>query len=141
MWAIAAILVKFAVDANSFSKILSYESWGIGLGGIMLYLLFPSIRNAFHGSIKTVRKIALGIMFINEGLFILSKSLTFFAYSIGPVALVSIVGNTQAFYGIFFGLILTAVAPTVFKEEIDKTSVITKVAFVLLLFAGICLIY
>src|SRR5205085_1653247 len=121
MWAISAILIKFAVEANSFSKILSYESWGIGLGGIILYLLFPSVRNAFHESRKNVRRVALGVMFINEGMFVLSKSFTFFAYSIGPIALVSIAGDTQLFFGILFGLLLTAIAPNIFKEGIDRT--------------------
>src|SRR5205085_12378759 len=98
MWAVSAILIKFAVEANSFSKILSYESWGIGLGGIILYVLFPSIRSAFHESYTSVRRVALGVMFINEGMFVISKSLIFFAYSIGPVALVSIVGSAQVFF-------------------------------------------
>ena len=31
IWAASAILIKFAIDANSFSKILSFESWGIGV--------------------------------------------------------------------------------------------------------------
>lgn len=78
MWAISAVLIKFAINANSFSKILSFESWGIGLGGLILYLFFPNIRNAFNESIRTVRKRALGIMFANEGIFVLGKSITFF---------------------------------------------------------------
>jgi drug/metabolite transporter (DMT)-like permease len=140
LWAIAAILVKFTIETNSFSKILSYESWGIALGGIMLYVLFPSMRNAFSESIKTIRRLALGVMFVNEGMFVLSKSLTFFAYSIGPTALVSTVGNTQIFFGILYGLVLTAIAPTIIKEDIERASLIKKVAFASLLFLGIWLI-
>src|SRR6185437_8834026 len=100
LFASASVLIKFAIDATSFAKILSYESWGIGVGGVILYLFFPSIRKAFNEIIRTVRKRLLGIMFLNEGIYVLSKSLSYFAYSIGPVALVSVVGSTQVLFGI-----------------------------------------
>lgn len=141
MWAISAVLIKFAINANSFSKILSFESWGIGLGGLILYLFFPNIRNAFNESIRTVRKRALGIMFANEGIFVLGKSITFFAYSIGPAALVSIVGSTQVFFGILYGLLLTLVVPHLIKEDLSKDSLPKKIIAAGILFAGLYLVY
>lgn len=141
MWAVSAILIKFALEANSISKIVSYESWGITIGGILLYVAFPTIRKAFIESITTIEKKILGVMFFNEGVFVLTKCLTFLAYSLGPVALVSILGSTNVFFGILYGLILSVLAPKVFKEEGAKDKLLKKVVATILLFIGIVLIY
>jgi drug/metabolite transporter (DMT)-like permease len=141
MFASAAVLIKFAINATSFSQILSYESWGIGLGGVILYALFSFIRKAFNEMITTVGKRILGIMFLNEGIYVLSKSLSYFAYSIGPVALVSVVGSTQVFFGILFGWLLTLFLPHIFNEKIGKKDLLNKIGLAILLIFGIILIY
>lgn len=141
MFASAAVIIKFAIKATSFAQILSYESWGIGLGGVVLYLFFPFIRKAFNEIIRTVRKRILGIMFLNEGIYVLSKSLSYFAYSIGPVALVSVVGSTQVFFGILFGWIFTLLYPHIFNEKIGKNDLMRKAVLAIFLILGIVLIY
>lgn len=141
IWAISAILIKFAINANTFPKVLSYESWGVGIGGVILYLTFPTIRNAFHKSFRTVRKLALGVMFINEGVFVFSRGLVYYAYSLGPAALVSVIGGVQVFYGIILGLLLTLTLPKLFKEDVSIKSLKRKVLFAIILFLGIYLVY
>lgn len=140
MWAISAILIKFSINETSFTQVLSYESWGLGLGGLLLYAFFPSIRNSFNYSIKTVRKTALVIMFGNEGLFVFGKSLQFFAYSLGNAALVSIIGSTQVFIGIIVGIVLTIFLPHIIKEDITKTILVKKLALAVVMFIGLVLI-
>jgi len=140
MWSISAILMKFVVNKNSFAEVLSYESWGLGLGGIVLYLFFPLVRKAFNESIRTVRKKALVIIFSNEVLFVFAKALRFFAYSIGITALVSAVGSTEVFMGIFIGIILTIFAPHILKEDISKRTLLKKGALSLVMFAGLILV-
>ena len=140
MWALSAILMKFSISENSFAEVLSYESWGIGIGGIILYTFFADIRNSFNTSIKTVRKLALGIMFSNEALYVLGKSLTFFAYSLGPAALISIIGSTQVFMGIFMGLLITIIAPQIVKEDIAKKTLLRKILLSCVMFVGLILV-
>lgn len=141
MFASAAVIIKFAINATSFSQILSYESWGIGIGGVILYILFPLIRKAFNEIITTVGKRILGIMFLNEGIYVLSKSLSYFAYSIGPVALVSVIGSTQVFFGILFGWTLTLLLPHIFNEKVARKDLLKKVGLAIILVFGIILIY
>ena len=141
MWAVAAILIKFALDANSFAKILSFESWGLGIGGTILYFGFSSIRDAFHESIRTVRRRALGIMFANEGIFVIAKSINYFAYSIGPAALVSVVGSTSVFFGILYGLVLTLFVPKLIKENILTEEMSKKLFAAIMLISGLWLVY
>lgn len=140
-FAFANIILKFAITADSFTKIFSYESWGIALGGLILWLVFPTVRKAFLKTTKTVGTKVLGIMFLNEFIFIISKVITFLAIALGPVALVSVLGGTQVFYGILYGFILTIVAPKIFHEDISKGGLTKKIILMSLMFAGIWLIH
>ncbi len=141
LWAASYILVKFTISANSFSKIVSYESWGLFIGGASLFIIFPVVRKAFFESAKTVRKGTLGVMFMNEAFFIAAKSLTFLALASGPVALVTVLGGTQVFYGILLGLVLTLAFPLIFKEDMSAKGLLRKIIFAGILFAGIWLIH
>ena len=141
MWAAAAVLIKAAIDANSFAKILSYESWGLGLGGMVLYALFRGIRDAFNASIGTIRRRFLAVMFLNEGVFVLAKSITYYAYSIGSASLVSVVGSTSVFFGILYGVVLTLLIPTYIKEDISRRNLVRKGIAALVLFVGVWFVY
>jgi bacterial/archaeal transporter family protein len=136
-WASGSVLFKFVVDVNTFSKVVSYESWGIALGGLFLYVLFPSIRSAFHKTMKTVSKKTLIILFFNEGMYVISKLFAFLAMSLGSVSLVSIVGSTSIFFGILYGWILTLLYPKVFQENISKEGLFKKIGFSIIVFLGI----
>lgn len=138
--AISAVLMKFAINKNSFADVLAYQSWGVGLGGVALYIFSSKIRIAFKNTIKTVRKIALGIMFFNEFVFVIGRSLTYFAFSLGSTALVSVLEGTQVFYGVFYGMLATIFIPRVLKENISKTTTTKKILFSIILFLGIWLI-
>jgi len=141
MWATSNVIFKFVIDINSFSKVVAYESWGLGIGGLLLYLFFPRIRTAFLHSIKTVRKLALGVIFFNEGVFVVGKLLTFLAVSMGPVSLVSVIGSTQVFFGVFYGFVLAKIAPSTFEEDISRKGMLKKLLFATLIFFGIFLVY
>lgn len=141
MWAFAGVLIKFAINANSFSKILSYESWGIGIGGLILFLVFPQIRNAFLKNIKSIKKRTLNVLFINEVIFVMAKAITFLAYSLGPVALVSLLGGVQVFFGIIYGFVLTLLFPKLFNEDIRSKTLIKKGILACLVLFGIMLLY
>lgn len=140
MWALAGVLIKFAINANSFTKILPYESWGIGIGGLILFLLFPSIRNAFLKSLKNLKKSTINVLFVNEVIFVLGKAVTFLAYSLGPVALVSVIGGTQVFFGLIYGFILTTLFPKLFDEDLKKETLIKKGFLACLVVLGIYLL-
>ena len=140
MTAISSVLIKFAIDTTSFSQVLSYESLGIALGGLLVFILFPGIRKAFIANIKIVKRKTVKIIFINEGLFVLAKSLGFYALVLGPVALVTVLSGTQAFFGIIFGFTLTKLFPKLFKEDISSGGIIKKMGFAVLIVVGIALL-
>ncbi len=140
IWAGSLVLFKFVADENQFVALLPYESWGLALGDLILYLFVPSIRNAFHQNIKTVSRTALGYLAVNETIFVAAKLLGLTAVALGPVALVSVLGSTQIFFGVVLGVILTTLAPTIFKEDISRRNLARKGILALVMFGGILLV-
>ena len=140
LYSIAAILIKFTINANSFTKLIIYESWGIAIGGLLLYSFYINVRKAFNESFRMVGTRILGIVFLNEVMFVFAKAIQVLAITIGPVALVSILGSTQSFYGILYGILLTFFAPQIFKEDLRKESIIKKILISLIMLSGVYLI-
>lgn len=142
IWALSAVLMKFTIHTSEFAHILTYESWGIALGGLILFLFVPVIRRSFISTQKQLHKKVLAVMFSNEGLFVLAKSLAFYAYLIGPVSLVSVVGGSvQVFFGIILGTVLTLFFPTIFKEDISRNNISKKIVFGAVICVGMWLVY
>ncbi len=138
--AINTILIKYALNLNSFKAIASWESIGLSLGGMSIYLIIPPIRKAFHRSLRTIRKRVFSIIALNDLLFIIGKLFFFFSFSKGAVALVKILESTQVFFGIFYGILLNAAYPAIFKEKITRQSLTGKLIAALILLEGIILI-
>ena len=141
IWAASAILMKYVLTVYTFSQVLAYESWGIAFGGLILWLFFRSYRAAFLKSVKNIRANTLGFLAVNELVYIVAKSLTFFAYTLGPVSLVSVLGTSQTFFGIAYGYILAFLAPKIFKGEREGLSIVYKFELAALLFVGVWLVY
>lgn len=139
-WASAYVLFKFVVGTNSFATVISYEGFGIGVGGFILYHFFPSIKNAFQSISKTIKARVFLFIVINEGIFLLSRLLTYWAISKGPVALVNVVGGTQVIFAILYGFILTMIAPKIFKESISFKGLSKKIIFAILVLIGLWLV-
>lgn len=137
MWALAYVLFKFVIETNSFIKVISYEGLGMGVGGFILYHFFPSIRRAFDKTNKKVRRRVLYFIAINEGIFLVSRLLTYLAISKGPVALVGVVGGTQVIFAIVYGFALTKIAPKIFQENITKKGLYKKIAMAALVLVGL----
>ena len=138
-WASANVLFKFVVSSENFSQLIAYESWGIALGGVIIYCCFPTVRSAFHKIKNSISKRALGFILINEVIFLIAKLLAFFAISLGPVSLVTIVGSTQVFFGIFYGWLLGALNWKIGQENISTFAMVKKLSLSVLGFAGIWL--
>jgi uncharacterized membrane protein len=140
IWSSSVVLFKFVSGENNFAALLPYESWGLALGDLILYLFVPTIRRAFHANIKHVSRRALGYLAVNETIFVAAKLLTLTAVVLGPVALVSVLGSTQVFFGVVLGVILTTLAPTIFKEDISRQNLARKAVLALVMFGGIVLV-
>jgi len=138
--ALSSIFIKVAMDSESFALSLAYEGWGLGIAGIAAALLFPEMRRAFSKNLAAMPSVAFAIIGFNELLTVAAKWVGFFAFSIGPVALVSVVGGVQVFYAIIIGYLLAVFAPVIATEDISKGSIVKKIAAIILV-VGLRLIY
>lgn len=127
VWSTAFILIKMASVEVSIQALLIYESFGVMLGATALFLLMPGLRRALVGSLKVLKPSGFGLVIFNECLYLGGKALTYIAVALGPVAIVSVLGSTQIFYGLLLGIILTLILPKVFKEDLTKEGIVKKI--------------
>lgn len=136
----AAIIIKFTSHQTSFASVLTYEGWGIGLGGLMLLILLSTIRTSFYESVRTATPNLLAIITLNKAVFMLSKATSFYAILLGPVAIVTLLADIQVLYGLLLGILLTYLAPNFFSEDTGLYQLKAKVAPFLGIFIGIYLL-
>jgi len=139
--ALAAAATKFSINSNSFVNFIILEGWGLGFGGILIYIFSSRVRDAFWENFKTASKKVFGIIGLNETLTVFEKWVSFFALSIGPVALVSVVGGIRIFSAIAIGYLLTILAPSVIREDISKGLLARKIIAAAILIVGLYFIY
>lgn len=140
LWGTSVVLFKFVVENYDFAQVVSYESFGLAIGGLILFLFVPSLRHSFIHSARTIRRAAFGMIFVNESMFVVAKLLNFWAVTLGPVALVSVLGSTQIFFGILLGWLLTTFAPAIISENTSQGTLMKKASLAAVLFAGIWLV-
>lgn len=137
LFALIGVLLKFSSSDSTFSQIISYESFGMGIGGVLLFIFNKTVRRAFLKSRKQVFKKALPVIIVNEILFVAAKSFGYYAFVIGPVVLVSVISNVQVFFGLLFGILLSHFLPTHFEEDLAYETIMQKAGAALLLFIGL----
>jgi drug/metabolite transporter (DMT)-like permease len=140
LFALSAVVIKFAGNIESFAALLVYQSWGVALSGLVLFAVYKGARTAFLESLRSVGRSTMAVMFGNETLYLIGKALTFFAITLGPVALVGVLEGTQVFYGFFFGIVLTLLFPKVFHENLDKKVVTKNLLLSTVLLCGVWLV-
>ena len=137
---ITSVLFKFVSEDHRFWDTVAYEAQGNGVAGITLMLFAPVIRKSFLSTLRVIRRRALGIILLNESFVQAAKGASFRAISLGPVALVRVIGSTQVFIGILIGWILTVTVSSVFKEDISRSSLTRKLSFASMMFVGVVLL-
>lgn len=140
LWALPYIFIKYVSTSITFPSLIAYESFGVFIGGLSLYFVIKRIKKAFIETVRKIKKPVLGLVFLNESLFLGGKSLTYLAVTLGPAALVSILGSAQIFIGILFGVALTLIMPRIFKEDLARKSLLKKAFLGILAFVGVILV-
>ena len=133
--------INLAINKATFFEVITCQGWGMGLGGLVLLLFIPQVRRAVSENMETVRLCVFSTVVLNESLTVFAEWIIFFAYSIGPAALISVVGGTQAFYAIILGVVLTLAFPAVFGEDTSKGSLVRRLLAAVILIAGLYFVY
>lgn len=138
--ALSYVLFKFAVEEVPFWDALPYEGFGIALGTLAI-LSFKNNRDKIVSKSRKLPKKVFGYMSLNEVLFLSSRYVAFYATSLIPVSLVSILYGFQPLFLLIFGTILSIWFPHIIKEVISKETIAIKIAATLLIVSGLYLVF
>ena len=137
MWAPMVVIFKLIALEENFWDSVVYNSFGIGIGAIILQVY------AKTGTIKGMRSITTstwGVVITNELLYLFARILQFYAVLIGPTALVSVVGGIQPLFALVIGLALSKWVPQIIKEDTKKGTVVLKLVAIAIIFVGVVFI-
>jgi drug/metabolite transporter (DMT)-like permease len=138
--AIRSLAIAQLPTPPPLGSVVFYQGIGQGIGAVLIYALFPPYRRALNRSVMEMRKWALGILLVSESMFLASEALRNQALTLGPPALVNVVGGVQTFYAILVGWLLTTIAPTIFRESITRRDLVRKAFLSVILFIGLALV-
>lgn len=141
LYGVVSILFRSVVRDGSvgFWGVLSYEYIGKGIGGLAL-LAIPQIRVSIGRQMKMIKKSA-GILVVNDALGIAAQTAEAFALTLATVPMVNVVGAVQPFMTLTEGLVLTLFFPHIIREDIRKIVVAHKLISIVLIFAGLYLVF
>lgn len=131
-----SILFKYVAIQQNFWDSLAYEFMGSGLG-VLALLLFQRNRKAATEEGARVGANLWAILITNELIYAAGLVSAFYAVSLASPALVAVLGGTQPFFVLIFGLILSVWFPHVVKEDIRGSTIIQKVVAIAIIFAGV----
>ncbi|MBI2143196.1 EamA family transporter [Candidatus Woesearchaeota archaeon] len=136
----AVFLLKLAAPIGAFSVFLL-----IGIGNFiaaLALLTLPIARRNIRASIPKVTR-AGWLVFLGE--YALSVIITgvFFVLAVvyGPVVLVSAIYGSHVVLIFAFAAALTILAPKLMKEELDKRALFQKITALVMVVAGVLLLY
>lgn len=136
----ALVLFKLGVNSIGFWQALPYESFGLGIGALLIFL-YPSNTKFIISKTRKMRKKAFLLMTIEEGVYITARYAKYFAASLIPASLVSALVGTQSLFALLYGIILSLYAPNIAKEVLSKQNIGTKVVSIVGMFIGLYFIF
>jgi drug/metabolite transporter (DMT)-like permease len=139
MYGLIGILFRFVSKDASFWTVLGYEYVGSGMAGIALFLI-PKVRESIRrqsGELKS----SLGILTVNEIIAVIAQMSEAYAVTLVAVPLVNMVGGIQPLLTLVIGIVLSTWFPHLIKEDIHKVAVAHKLISIIIIFAGLYLVY
>lgn len=136
--ALEVVLYKYLFEGMSWSTAFVWSNIASFIAVIPL-LLWPATGRAIRGS---------WVQFKKQGhIFVVEELLTFagagamtYAIALAPVTLTQSIGALQPFFVLLYAVILGRALPGIFKERIDRGSLLKKSFFFIMMIAGVILI-
>ena len=139
MYSCVLILFRFVVREAGYWTTLSWQYIGIGVGAIAL-LFLGRIRKSIKEGVGQLKS-SLPLVSANNGIALVADMSGSYAISLVSVPLVTIIGGIQPLIVLIYGLVLSLWFPKIIREDIRKSTIIQKVASIILIFIGLYLAY
>lgn len=140
-FAIQSVLFKFVTEDYGFWVASFWEHLGLGLLGLLIFLLVKSFRTDFLKTLNQSGPTLLSLNFTNESLTIIGNLLTGYAIVLGSVAQVSLVASYQPVFVFVFGVIGVYLFPEIFEEDLSKKALFQKIICICVITLGSVIFY
>lgn len=140
LYAVSLVLYKFGVEEIPFWHTLPYEGLGMALGALTVYL-YGNNGKTFLREMKRFRKKGYFLLSLNESIYVSARYVTYFALSLISASLVNILLGLQPLFALICGIILSIWFPKILTEVINKKVLFQKIISIVLIFAGLYLIF
>ncbi|MBR9682047.1 MAG: DMT family transporter [Candidatus Aenigmarchaeota archaeon] len=137
-FAASIVLVKYSLDTLSMTSNTTFFWFALGNFALIPIFFFMSKKSLFK-VIKKSPKVLLYVCF-SEPIAITGRYVLFTAASLGPITLISALGQTQMFFVLLFAIAVTMLWPKIIKEKINKKEIIEKLIGITLVFIGSVLV-
>lgn len=136
LFATEGFLFKYGTANRSFWTGAFYQYSGLALTGLVVAIVSRKFRQNFWILFRANKQMIFTVSLLNEAISISAFMLYNYAVLLAPLALVALVSNTQPFFVIAFGIILTLFFPKLGKESITKRHLIQKIICTAVIFTG-----
>ncbi len=136
-FAAEGFLFKYGATNYGFWDGVFYQYSGMALAGLVVAIISKRFRDNFMMVFRANVHSILTISLLNEAITIAAFMTYNYATLLAPLALVTLASiNTQPFFVILFGIILTVFFPALGKETITRRHLAQKIACVAIIFLG-----
>ncbi len=139
--ALSGVIFKYVTIENNFWVSSFWEYLGLGITGVLIYILVPKYRNEFHFMNKSGGKKIFFLNIFSEFLTIAGNLLTNYALLLAPVTLVYLVGSFQPAIVLILAILGTKFLPHVVKEDISKENLKMKFLATIIMLVGTLLLF
>jgi hypothetical protein len=141
LFALSCFLFKyFAIETDTYWALLFWENIGFVICAFIFFFFVKNYRRSFLTLVKTAGSKIIAFNFTNEVFAITGKFVLNYASLFIPLALAMLATGFQPFFIFIWGIFLTLFFPRFFKEDISRSLLIQKFAFISIIFIGICLL-
>lgn len=134
--AISGVIFKYVTVSNDFWVSSFWEYLGLGLTGLLIFILMPKYRESFLHMNKTAGHTILGVNITSEFVSVAGNLLGNLALVLAPAAaLVFLVGSFQPAFVLILTIVGTKFFPHIIKEDLSWKKLLPKIialAFVVL---------
>lgn len=134
--AIAGIIFKYVTVEENFWVASFWEYFGLGIFGILIYILVPKYRKEFNFMNKMGGVKIFTLNILGEFMTIAGNLMTNFAILLAPVALVYLVGSFQPVVVLILVIIGTKFFPHIVTEKIHKQVLVPKIIAIVIIVVG-----
>ena len=133
LWSTYEVALKYFVGIDSFISIFASMQLGLFLGGVAMLFWY---RN----KLKLPDSKSIGIVLTSQVTGAGGLLSFIYAVSLGPVSLVSALGNTQSIFLLLYTTVLTIFRPHIIKEDISRGPLFLKALAIITMVIGAYLV-